>query len=170
MTAPPVDEAQTPSHPDLGLWARRAFVTLFAAIAVAALLDAFGQKSSTTTVEATEGSVSVRAPDAVRGGLFFQTLLEVRARTRIAEPRIVLDGGVLDGMQVNSIEPAPASEASRNGLVELSYDAVEPGELLRIWMQFEVNPTNAGRHSYGIEVDDATQPIARVQRTLRVFP
>ena len=37
-------------------------------------------------------------------------------------------------------------------------------------MQFEVNPTNAGRHSYGIEVDDATQPIARVQRTLRVFP
>jgi hypothetical protein len=170
MTAPPVDEAQTPSHPYLGLWARRAVVTLFLAIAVAALLDVFGQESSTATVQAPEGSVSVRAPDTVRGGLFFQTRLEVRARTRIAEPRIVLDPGVLQGMQVNSIEPAPASETSRDGLVELSYDAVEAGELLRIWMQFEVNPTNAGRHSYGIEVDDGTRPVARVRRTLRVFP
>jgi hypothetical protein len=82
----------------------------------------------------------------------------------------VLDPGVLVGMQVNSIEPAAASETSRDGRVELSYDAVEAGELLRIWMQFEVNPTNAGTRRYGIEVDDATRRIARVQRTLRVLP
>ena len=59
MTAPPVDESETPSHPTRGLWVRRVFLTLFAAIVVAALLDAFGQASSTKTVRAPAASVSV---------------------------------------------------------------------------------------------------------------
>jgi hypothetical protein len=170
MSAPPVDPDQTPEHPQAGLWARRVVVTLFAAVAVLALAGVFGQETSTSAVRSAAADVRVSAPRTVRGGLFFQTRLEVHARTRIAEPRIVLDPGILEGMQVNSIEPAAASETSRDGRVELSYDAVDAGELLRIWMQFEVNPTSAGRHAYGIEVDDGTRRLARVDRTLLVLP
>jgi hypothetical protein len=82
----------------------------------------------------------------------------------------VLAGGWVEGMQVNSIEPAPVGEASRRGRVVLSYDALEAGDVLRVWLQFEVNPTNVGRRSYAVELDDAERPVARLAPPLTVLP
>jgi hypothetical protein len=110
------------------------------------------------------------APETVRGGLFFQSRLDVRATRAIDHPRVVLAPGWLEGMQVNSIEPAPVGEASRNGRVVLSYDALEPGDVLRVWFQFEVNPTNVGHRSYAIELDDSERPIARLTPSITVLP
>jgi hypothetical protein len=73
-------------------------------------------------------------------------------------------------MQVNSIEPAPVGEASRDGRVVLSYDALAHGDVLRIWLQFEVNPTNVGRRSYALALDDAERPVARLARDITVLP
>jgi hypothetical protein len=110
------------------------------------------------------------APEIVRGGLFFQSRVEIRALTAIEHPRLVLDDGWVEGMQVNSIEPSPESETSRDGRVVLSYGGLEPGDLLRVWLQFEVDPTSVGKRPYGIELDDETRPLARVDRTIRVLP
>ena len=52
----------------------------------------------------------------------------------------------------------------------LSYGALEPGDLLRIWLQFEVNPTNVGKRSYTVELDDEERLLARIPRTIRVLP
>ena len=106
----------------------------------------------------------------MRGGLFFQSRVEIRARRAIAHPRLVLDEGWVEGMQFNSIEPAPVSEASRDGRVVLSYDGIDAGERLVVWMQFEVNPTNVGHRSYGLELDDAETQVAAVHRWMTVFP
>ena len=73
-------------------------------------------------------------------------------------------------MQVNSIEPAPASESSRDGRLVLSYDKLAAGELLRIWLQFEVNQTNAGHRTYGVELDDASTRLVRLPRAITVLP
>ena len=73
-------------------------------------------------------------------------------------------------MQVNSIEPSPESESSRDGRVVLSYGELKAGDLLRIWLQFEVDPTNVGRRSYGLELDDEERPLARIDRSIRVLP
>jgi hypothetical protein len=105
-----------------------------------------------------------------RGGLFFQSRLDVRAARGIEHPRIVLDRGWVEGMQVNSIEPAPVSEATRDGRVVLSYDALEAGDLLQVWFQFEVNPTNVGRRPYAVELDDAERPLARLSPDITVWP
>jgi hypothetical protein len=114
--------------------------------------------------------LSVTAPTAVRGGLFFQSRVDVTARRAIAHPRLVLDEGWVEGMQFNSTEPAPVSEANRDGRVVLTYDALDVGERLVVWMQFEVNPTNVGHRPYGLELDDAETPIAAVHRWITVFP
>ena len=37
-------------------------------------------------------------------------------------------------------------------------------------MQFEVDPTNVGHRSYGLELDDAETRIAAVRRWITVFP
>jgi hypothetical protein len=153
-----------------GLWARRAVLALFAVIAVLGLLDVFGQGASQTAATTPAAVLRVTAPEAVRGGLFFQSRIEIRALRDIAHPRLVLDEGWVEGMQVNSIEPSPVGEASRDGRVVLSYDAVDAGERLVVWLQFEVNPTNTGHRSYGLELDDADTRVAAIDRHITVFP
>jgi hypothetical protein len=154
----------------VGLWARRAVMTVFAVIAVLGLLDVFGQGTTQTVASTPAAVIRVTAPKAVRGGLFFQSRVEIRAVRAIAHPRLVLDEGWIEGMQVNSIEPNPVGEASRDGRLVLSYDAVDAGERLVVWLEFEVNPTNTGHRSYGLELDDADTRIAAVARHITVFP
>jgi hypothetical protein len=154
----------------VGLWVRRAVLTLFAVIAVLGLFDVFGQATTQTAASTPTATLRVTAPKAVRGGLFFQSRVEIRARTAIAHPRLVLDEGWVEGMQFNSTEPAPVSEASRDGRVVLSYDRIDAGERLVVWMQFEVNPTNVGHRPYGLELDDAETKVAAVHRWITIFP
>jgi hypothetical protein len=154
----------------VGLWTRRAVLAVFAAIAVLGLFDVFGQGAGETTSGAAAATLRVTAPHAVRGGLFFQSKVEIRAVRAIEHPRLVLDEGWVEGMQVNSIEPAPVGEAGRDGRVVLSYDGLEAGERLVVWLQFEVDPTNVGHRSYDLELDDGETPIATVHRDLTVFP
>jgi hypothetical protein len=154
----------------VGLWTRRAVMTIFAVVALLGLLDVFGQGTTQTVASTPAAVLRVTAPEAVRGGLFFQSRIEIRARRAIAHPRLVLDEGWIEGMQVNSIEPSPVGEASRDGRLVLSYDALDAGERLVVWLQFEVNPTNTGHRSYGLELDDADTRIAAVDRHITAFP
>ena|SRR5215207_3311609 len=161
--------AATRSTP-VGLWARRAVLTLFAAILVLALLDRFGQGTSESAAVRPAATLRVVAPETLRGGLLFQSRVEIRALRDIKLPRLVLDRGWLEGMQINSIEPAAASESSRAGRLVLSYDELAAGDLLRIWLSFQVNSTYVGRGSYGLELDDGRVQIARIDRSLTVLP
>jgi hypothetical protein len=154
----------------IGLVTRRLVMTLLAAIALAGLLNVFGQHAKVSTATEPAATLRVDAPTRVRGGLFFQTRIEVDATAPLKTPRLVFDPGVFEGMQVSSIEPAPAAEDSRNGRVVLEFEPIEPRETLRVWMQFQVDPTTMGERSYNVELNDGTDPVARVERDLFVFP
>jgi hypothetical protein len=152
------------------LYARRVFVALFACVAAFGLGNAFGQTASTTTATGPGVTLKVSTPARVRGGLFFQSRIDLTTQRRIQYPRFVFDRGWTEGLQVNSIEPAAMSESSRDGRLVLSYDTLEPGDHLRIWLQFEVDPVAAGSRPYGFEIDDQTTRLARIDRDIRVFP
>ncbi len=154
-----------------GLWVRRAVLTLLGLLVVApAALNGFGQRPAERAASAPAATLRLSAPERVRGGLFFQSRIDVRATRAIDHPRFVLDPGWVEGMQVNSIEPAPVGEATRDGRVVLSYDALEAGDVLRVWLQFEDTPTNVGRRSYAVELDDAERAVARVAPKITVLP
>jgi hypothetical protein len=153
-----------------GLWARRVLVGLFTLVALLGLLGLFGQVPSKSSASATAATMTLSAPKTVRGGLFFQARLDITAHQAIAHPRLLLDEGWVEQMQLNSLEPQPVSEAPRDGRLVLSYDAFKPGDLVRIWVQFEVNPTNVARRSYDVELDDATSPLVRISRHITVLP
>ena len=114
--------------------------------------------------------MTLKAPESVRGGVFFQSRVDVPCAGADRAPAAGVRRGWLEGMQVNSIEPAAESESSRDGRLVLSYGALEPGDLLRVWLQFEVNPTNVGTRSYGIELDDEDRPLVRLPRSITVLP
>jgi hypothetical protein len=86
---------------------------LLTAIAIVALFGVFGQKPRQSAASAGAADLEVSAPTAARGGLFFQGRFTVDAR----EPEnatLVLDPGWLENMHINTIEPAPTEESSRD--------------------------------------------------------
>jgi hypothetical protein len=115
-------------------------------------------------------TLRLSSPSSVRGGLFFQSRVDVRALRTIEHPRLVLDDGWVEGMQVNSISPSAVGEAARDGRIVLSYNRLDAGERLVVWLQFQVNPTALGSRTYDVELDDETTPLVRINRRITVLP
>jgi len=83
----------------------------------------------------------------------------------------VLDSGWLEGLSVNTIEPSPIGEASANGRLSLTLGHVPAGKSFLLFMQFQANPTNVAWHRpQNVLLLDGDRPIARIHRTLTVFP
>lgn len=151
-------------------WIRRVVLTLLGAVTVAAVLNVFGQTATRSSATTHAATLVVRSPESVRGGIFFQARFEVLARERIAHPRLVLDEGWAEELHINTIEPAPVAEASIDGRIELSYDPIEPGQRLKVWLQFEANPTAAGKRSQGVELRDGSATVVSIERDFTVYP
>jgi hypothetical protein len=73
-------------------------------------------------------------------------------------------------MQLNTIEPSPASESSRGPRLVLSYDELAPGDELVVYLQFQTDPTTTGRQDTAVALDDETRPLARISHTITVLP
>jgi hypothetical protein len=151
-------------------WTRRILLTLLAVVLALGAVNVYGQRPLTSTATAPAGSLELYAPTTLRGGLFWMARFQVRARQEIEHATIVLDPGWLEQMHLNTLEPAPIGEASRDGRVALDFGRVPPGGSLLVFMQFQVNPTNVGRHSHDVELHDGEELLARIDRTVTVYP
>jgi hypothetical protein len=152
------------------VWYRRALLCLVAVLPALALLNVFGQHPTVTSAHAVTADLQVTAPASLRSGLIFQVRVDVTAHSDIAMPQLVFDRGWWESMSVNSLEPNPSNESSRNGRVVLSYDKLTAGHTLTQWLYFQVNPTNVGNRREDVELDDGSKPLVRVHRSLTIFP
>lgn len=151
-------------------WVRRGLLGVLAIPVLLAATGALGQPTRTLQATGTQARLQVELPDALRGGLLWRTRISVRTDATVRYPRLVLGPGFAHGMQINTIEPSPMSEASRGPQVVLSYDALQPGDELVVYLQFQVNPTTVGDQDMTVELDDATTPVARIAHTTTVLP
>ena len=71
-----IKEARDSGHA-VELWIRRGLMTLFAVLALLALLNVFGQRPVTSTAGGEEASLEVVAPSTLRGGAYFMGRSEV---------------------------------------------------------------------------------------------
>jgi hypothetical protein len=148
----------------------RLLVAALAALAAIALLNVLGQRASTTSAAGPTAVFDVRAPRTLRGGLIYQTRFTILARRPIENLHLVLSPGWFDGLTLNTIEPAPAGEASRDGRVSLSYGTLDPGTRLVVWMQWQVNPTTLANRTLEADAFDGGARLAHVRRDLTVLP
>ena len=149
---------------------RRAFFGLVALILLAALLNVFGQRPTNTLAASPVADLHVFAPDALRGGLYYEGRFTVEAKQDVEKATLVLDGGWTEQMQINTIEPSPVGEASRDGKLSLDFGHVGAGHKLVVYLQFQVNPTNVGRRSQDAALYDDTTLLATANRTVTVYP
>jgi hypothetical protein len=152
------------------IWVRRGLFALVCVVPVLALLNVFGQRPDTSTGTAAAAGLSVSAPSRVRGGLLYQARFKVTAKQKLAQAELVLDRGWLDGLTINTMEPSPASQTSRDGKLALDLGPVSAGQSYVLVLDFQVNPTTVGRQDQGLTLYDGNRALITLHRTLTVFP
>lgn len=152
------------------IWVRRGLFALLCIVPILALANLFGQQPETSTAAVSGARFSVSTPSRVRGGLLYQTRFRIDAKTRIAQAEIVLDRGWLDGLTINTIEPAPTSETSQNGKLALDLGPIPRGQSYVLFLDFQVNPTTVGRQDQTVTLYDGNRALVTLHRTLTVFP
>lgn len=152
------------------VWIRRVLLTLLGAVLVLALLDVFGQRPTSNTVDASAASLKVYAPVRARSGLIYAARFHITAHQDINDAYLVLDPGWAEGYTVNGVAPQPLTEASRNGRIAYGFGHIPAGHTLIFFLSLQVNPTNVGHRSQNVELDDGEAPILTVHRTITIFP
>src|SRR5262245_30703404 len=138
-----------------GLWSRWIVLGLLTALAILALLDAFGQRPVTQTATAPSASLDLYAPEHLRSGLLWSARFHIHAHDELKNATLVLDPGWAEGMAINTIAPSPIGEASRNGRLAFELGHVAKGKSFVLYMQFQVNATNvASGRPQNVELDD----------------
>jgi hypothetical protein len=154
-----------------GIWVRRVAVTLIAVFAALGLANVFGQRPSTVRVAVPAAIVSVYAPTAIRGGDFMEARFHITARRDLKHAILKLDPGWGEGMSMNTVEPSPAAQTSDDGRFSFDLGHIAAGHSFIFFLQFQVNPTNVAWHRpQNVELDDGNQVLARLHRTITVFP
>jgi len=152
------------------VWARRALILALAVVPAVALVNLFGQRPHTSEAANGTAGLEVYAPERLRGGLLYMARFTVDAHSTLHRPALVLAPGWFEGMQVNTVTPAPVSEESRRGAVVYRYDTLRSGTRLVVYAQFQVNPTNVGRRSQSVALEVAGRPTLVVKRHVTVLP
>lgn len=152
------------------LGARRAFFVLLTIVLLFGLANAYGQSPTGSQVDVPAAQLEVSAPVDVRGGLYYQGRLRISAHEEIARATLVLASGWLESMHINTIEPSPVGEASRDGDLALDFGRVAAGDSITVYLQFQVNPNNLGRRSQDVRLYDGTELLATAERDVTIWP
>jgi hypothetical protein len=152
------------------VWLRRTLLGCIAVLPVLSLLNVFGQHPTTTSANAPAAHVNVTAPARLRSGLIFQVRVQVDAHREIKNLEVVFDKGWWESVSVNSSIPEPSEQSSENGRVAFVYGKVPAGQSHVSWIYFQVNPTDVAERSENVEVRDGEKLIARLHRSITIFP
>jgi hypothetical protein len=152
------------------IWIRRGLFSLLLVIPILALLNVFGQRPATSSAATGAAKLVVYSPTRVRSGLLFEARFRIEARRTLQNAALVLDPGWLEGMTMNSMAPSPNEQTSENGLLRLDLGKIEAGRKYRLFIYFQVNPTNVGHRSQVVELDDGSHRLMSIHRTITIFP
>jgi hypothetical protein len=148
-------------------WVRRGMIIILVALLAVVATGAAGQTTSTTA----DGPLRVTGPDAVRGGLLYQLLIEIHPATEVRQPVIAVSDPFWESLSVNSIVPDASDDSYRDDSVVLTYqDPIRAGDAFRIRVYFQANPNVSGIRHGSVELFDGSQLLAQVNRRLVVLP
>ncbi len=149
---------------------RRVALTGIAAFLLLGLLNQFGQRPSTSIADSQAARLEVYAPKRVRGGLFYEARFRIDAVREVKEATLVLDPGWAEGITINTVEPGPIGEASRDGKLAFDLGRIPAGQKHVFFLQLQVNPTNVGYRSQDVRLYDGEELLAKIDRSITVFP
>jgi hypothetical protein len=163
-------------HRDLEGWgrfrrARYIVVALLLAFLAAGLFNLFGQRPSVVDAQSARAKLRLYAPTRLRGGLLFEARFTIYARDELKNALLELSPGWSEGLQMNTIEPSPLGQGSRDGDLLFTLGHVPKGTVFRLFLQFQVNPTNvAWRRNADVTLYDGGAKLLTIKHAMTVFP
>jgi hypothetical protein len=155
---------------DHNVWIRRGLIALLCLVPVLALLNVFGQRPQTHRGDSAVAAMKIYSPLHLRAGLYFESRFTINAQQDIKNATVLLHSGWLEGMTLNTIEPSPIGEASRDGSIALELGHIPAGKSYLLFLQFQVNPTNIGRRDQSVDLYDGETKLLRIPRTVTIYP
>jgi hypothetical protein len=152
------------------VWVRRGIITLIALVPLLGLANVFGQRAVSTEATVPQATLTLDAPDRLRGGLLYEAHLTIRAHSDLPHAALVLHPDWLHGMTLNTLEPSPVDETSQNGALRLDLGEIKAGARFDVVLQYQVNPTAIGKRKQWVDLVDGQTTVASIRRTLFVFP
>jgi hypothetical protein len=152
------------------VWHRRLALLLIAALPVAALVDVFGQRATYSNAQNSVVSLHVDSPSHVRGGLIFTSEFLITPHAALHDARLLLANGWFQGMTFNGLAPQPSNESAQGRWEVYDFGPLPANVPFPIWISWQANPTNVGRHSQDVAVYDGGVKLMAVHRTITVFP
>jgi hypothetical protein len=149
---------------------QRTLVTLLALFCILGLVNVFGQRPATSEAASTAASLKVYAADRVRGGLYYQARFTVTAHRDLKSATLVLEPGWAEGITINTVEPSPVGEASRDGDLVFELGHIPAGTSYIFFLQLQVNPTTVGRRSQDVALYDGETFLTSVDRSVTIYP
>ncbi len=134
------------------------------------LFNLFGQRPATSSAEAGAATLEVYAPERVRGGLFYEARFTIAARSEVEQATLVLDPGWVEGITINTVEPSPLGEASRDGKLAFELGRIPAGQKHVFFLHLQVNPTNVGHRPQDVRLYDGEELLATIDRSITIFP
>ena len=134
------------------------------------LANVFGQRPQTHVAQGAAASLKVYSPERVRSGLIFESRFHIHALQELKDATIVLEPGWLEGMTLNTVEPSPVGEASRDGRLALDLGHIPAGKDHLFFLQFQVNPTNVGHRSQDVQLYDGDKLLLTIDRSVTIYP
>lgn len=150
---------------------RRLVLLLIASVAVLGLFNVFGQRPVTTFASAPAATLKLYAPEHLRGGLLWSARFHIHAKQDLKKATLVLDPGWAESTAINTIEPSPLGQASKNGRLSLDLGHIPKGGQFTLFMQFQTNATNvAWRRAQNVELDDGAKRILLIHHHVTIYP
>ena len=150
---------------------RRIALSLVAVVSILGLLNVFGQRPLTTVASAPAATLKLYAPEHLRGGLLWSARFHIYANQDLKQATLVLDPGWAEGMSINTVEPSPVGEASKDGKLSFELGHIPKGGSYILFMQLQVNATNvAWRRPQNVELDDGAIKILRLRHHVTIYP
>ena len=157
----------TPSKP----WPRRTILAVLVIFLILGLLNVFGQRPASSTAGSAAAKLTLYAPTHLRGGLLFSARFHINATSDVKNAILILDPGWVEGMSINTLEPSPLGESSRDGKLTLRLGHIAKGHSYILWLECQVNPTNIAWHRpAGVALTDGPTLIARINRSYNIYP
>ena len=152
------------------VWVRRALIALLCLVPIFALANVFGQRPDTARGVAVPATMKLYAPAHLRSGLYYEARLSINAQHDLKDATVLLSSGWLEGMTLNTIEPGPIGEASRDGSIALELGHIPAGKRYLLFLQLQVNPTNIGRRDQSVDLYDGETKLLHIPRTVTIWP
>jgi hypothetical protein len=149
---------------------RRVLLSLVAVVCALGLLNLFGQRPVTSEAATDAGSLKVYAADRVRGGLYYEARFTVTAKRDLKNATLVLEPGWAEGITINTVEPSPVGEASRDGNLVFELGHIPAGTSHIFFLHLQVNPTTIGHRSQDVALYDGETFLTKVDRSVTVYP